>query len=199
MLDQINKATPAAIAFALATLAIFGMVVTSLSSEEGRRAIDAIGGFSEVAPVGPVLRWALALDMLLPIGYAAGFCLLALGRSAGRPVTAAVVCLFTSLGTLADFAENGAVAAGAPVLGFTFAKFGLLGIAVFLLGSMLVSGDWKDRILGYLAMIATPILLTLLMSGVLGGLTLWAFLFPMLGMLAFATHVSNETVEGSAA
>ena len=186
-----DRAHHARDALLLATFAVAAMVALMLFADGGPSAVAAIAGtpFTTVEPT--VLRLALACDTLLPIGYGAGFCLLAF--TLAEDALAAVTCLFALAGVTMDFVENGAVVAGAPVFALTVAKYGLLGVTVFLLGTML-GDDPIERLASLVARFATPFFLAFLLSGLGGEWTVWPFATMLMGSFALLALVAHRRI-----
>lgn len=142
----------AAVGFGLALLGLSCMVCLILfGGEEGATAIDAIAGLNTGVST-PLLRYAAAADLLLPIGYTVGICLMAAALAHGQG--AVLTLLLTVLGFTADLVENGltlAGLAGAPVA--SFAKFAALAAAGVTLVTLFPDKDpftRPARLLGWL-------------------------------------------------
>ncbi|MEM9797732.1 MAG: hypothetical protein AAF919_14665 [Pseudomonadota bacterium] len=158
----------AVLAFAVALAGLAGMLVLILSGPEGARAVAAIGGLlRDPVQATTLLKWAAAADTLLPLGYGAGFCLMAIGLArdphdwalAGAAVLAAI------LGMTFDFLENGFVLANEPIGALTTAKYGTLGLAGFLIGCLIPTGTGLQAATRVGSRIVAPPALAVLIAG----------------------------------
>jgi len=184
-------------AWALAAGAVSLMVILMLFVDGGTAAIATIAGFPGAPPPDFALRLALFCDTLLPIGYAAGFCLLAIDRAHGRWGLVGVVCLFTALGTGADFLENGFAVYGTPQPPLSVMKYGCLGVAAFALGALVRSPHILDRLAALLMQVGMPLFLAAIVSGILGRGAVWIFAAALLGSFLLGVAVARPEAHAS--
>ncbi|MEM9199526.1 MAG: hypothetical protein AAGD12_16940 [Pseudomonadota bacterium] len=187
---QHRLAVDARRAIALAATSAGAMLALMTLRDDGAAAIATIAGFpaGEVSPLS--LNLALACDFGLPVGYSAGFCLLALNRGGG-PLAYGVIA-FTLAGAATDFLENGMAASGSPLFGLTLAKYGLLTVAAVLLGAVIRSDRPIDRLAALLFQIGMPLFFALLISGALGPATVWIFAPVLTGTFLLALLLPRE-------
>ena len=177
--------TGAAAGFALAVAGLAGMLALVLAGRGD--AVATIAGLGGGGADAEAMRWARAADTLLPIGYAAGFALLAAALSPGRAAAAGAVVALTVLGVAADFVEN----ALAPLPAATTAKFGALGAAGFVLVAMLPGGSALHGAARALGWVGTPVALAGIAAGVplaldpLGFVLALIATFGLLGVVAW--------------
>ncbi|MEM8849972.1 MAG: hypothetical protein AAGE03_08035 [Pseudomonadota bacterium] len=153
--------------FAIALMGLVGMLLIVALAPDGAAAVAMIAGLSPGDAPVQTLRLAAAADTLLPLGYTAGLCLLAIGLSgggSGQFVTLAVL-LLTVLGAALDFLENGAAVSGTVAPGLTLGKYGVLGIAAVLLSGRLPPDTLWLRITRIVVRWVLPLFLAAIATG----------------------------------
>ena len=200
----VPHASSARDALALAALAAVVIVCIMIFATGGMEAVATVAGMTAASADPFAVRLVLACDTLLPIGYGAGFTLLAFALSSpGDRALAIVTALFTFGGVACDFAENGFAIAGASVPAFTVAKYGLLGIAAFLLGAAMDGRNAVERLAAPVAKFVTPFFLAITITRALGEWTVWLFAptlvatFALLALVAHGRVVPRDPVRSS--
>ncbi|MBM2575472.1 hypothetical protein JQC91_04075 [Jannaschia sp. Os4] len=179
--------------FALACAGLAALIGVMAVVPGGRAAAGAIAGIGVSEP-GPAIRLAAACDVLLPIGYASGFVLLAAGLARGPRgwVAAGIVGVLTTVGLTLDLMENAAALAG-DASGLTPAKYGTLGAAAFVLSTLLGDGR-AARLTRPTAQIAAPVLLAATIALPPDLSEPWLTVPVLLALFALLTLVAHESL-----
>ena len=188
-----NPAPHARDALAMASFAALCLLALLVVLPDGPLALARMAGVPGADASATSIRWVLAGDTLMPIGYGAGFVLLAFALGgAGR--FALVTSGFALTGVAFDFVENGAALAGTAMPMATVAKYGLLGIAAFLLGAGMDGRNAAERLARPIAKFVTPVFLAVTITKALGEWTVWLFVPTLVATFALLAAVAHGRI-----
>lgn len=180
--------------FLLACAGALGMILVMALLPGGAAAVSAIAGLGPPAAPEAALRLAMASDLLLPVGYAAGFVLLACGLARGPRgwLAAGAVIVLTLAGLVLDLGEN-ALALRGLASEATPAKYGALGAAAFVLSALMGGGAWAG-IARAASRYAAPPLLAFTVAAPPAWQSPWLFSPVILGLFAALALVAHEAL-----
>lgn len=190
-------------AFLLACAALIGMALLMIMAEDGAAAISVMAGFPIGAASEGSIKIAAGLDLVIPLGYGAGFILLAVGLAkdeTSRLLVTALI-LMTIVGMSLDFLENGTLLnlsnPGEEGVFVTLAKFGILGSMGFMLTLLFTQGGLLTGLALFVFRYITPILLAANIMELTGDAGVWLFIPSLLFLFGFAAVIAHSEAQST--
>ena len=188
-------------AFILSCAALVGLFGMLLFADDGIQAVSAIAGL----PMGPAsansTQIAVGFDLVIPIGYGAGFILLAIGLindDRSRNLALAIIAM-TIVGMGLDFLENGMVLvdpdAGITGVPLSSAKYGVLAAMGFILTLLLTPDVFTTKLAILVFRYITPISLATNIMGLSGALTPWMLVPSLTITFLFAAWIAHSEAQ----